>query len=149
MSIWVVHGYKRLKSARRSHPSAARRSLYLPEHCRHSDSRWPHSVHVTECGHRATDHLQRNGAYIQQRSAKSAERCRHRGDGAGMKTVPLSRTAGDQTLQYWSAALLPRLLAPQPPTCRPTVHHALSSTRNDEVIARCDMAGSCVSLVEH
>ena len=85
----------------------------------------------------------------EHRSAKSAERCRHRGDGAGMKTVPLSRTAGDQTLQYWSAALLPRLLAPQPPTCRPTVHHALPSTRDDEVVARCEMAGSCVSLVEH
>ena len=66
-----------------------------------------------------------------------------------MEAVPLSRTADDQTLQDWSAPLLPRLLAPQQPTCRPTVHHALPSTRDDELVARCEKAGSCVSLVEH
>ena len=74
---------------------------------------------------------------------------RHRDDGAWMEAVPLSRTADDQTLQDWSAPLLPRLLAPQQPTCRPTVHHALPSTRDDELVARCEKAGSCVSLVEH
>ena len=148
MSIWDIYGYKTLKNGL-SRRSASQRCSWDPAvHCRHSDSRWPHSGHVTECGHRAMDHLQRFGGYTEHRSAKSAERCRHRGDGAGMKTVPLSRTAGDQTLQYWSAALLPRLLAPQPPTCRPTVHHALSSTRDDEVVVRCDMDGSCVSLVD-
>lgn len=34
-------------------------------HCRHSDARQPHSGHVTECGRRATDHLQRNAGYHQ------------------------------------------------------------------------------------
>ena len=63
--------------------------------------------------------------------------------------MPLSRTADDQTLQDWSSSLLSRLLAPQQPTCRPTVHHALPSTRDDELVARCEKAGSCVSLVEH
>ena len=60
VSTWLMHGYRTLKSARRSSPSAERCSWEPAVHCRHSESRRPHSVHVTECGRRATDHLQRN-----------------------------------------------------------------------------------------
>ena len=60
-----MHGYRTLKSARRSSPSAERCSLYPPEPCRTSDCRRPHSVHVTECGRRQSDHLQRSGGYTE------------------------------------------------------------------------------------
>ena len=71
VSIWHVYGYKTFKNARRSRPSAERCSWDPALHCRHSDSRWRHSVHVTECRHRATaDHLQCNAGSIQHESSR-------------------------------------------------------------------------------
>ena len=59
------------KIARRSSPSAERCSWDPPEHSRTSDSRWRHSVDVTECRHREMGHLQRAGGYTEPHRDKT------------------------------------------------------------------------------
>ena len=144
VSTWLIYGYKTLKNGL-SRRSAMFCLSKVP--AQRSCDRFEclaHSTVLTECAKHENLCCVCDDGTLSLTLCQRRERCRHRDDGAGMKTMPLSRTAGDQTLQYWSAPLLPRLLAPQPPTCRPTVHHALSSTRDDEVVVRCGMDGSCV-----
>ena len=149
MSNWVVYGYKTLRNGLSRRSAMFCRSKVPAQHSCDRFSYLAHSMVPTECAkHKNLCCACDAGTLLLQR-CRRREMSRHRGDGAWMEAVPLSRTADDQTLQDWSVPLLPRLLVPHQPTCRPTVHHALPSTRDDEVVARCEMAGSCVSLVEH